>query len=62
MITKKEIITITRDDPLAERCDEVFTKENGWTKEECTISVTYTRTQWFSGVRVAERKDAEDNE
>lgn len=45
MITKKEIFTITRDDPLAEKCDEVFTKENGWTKEECTVSVTYTRIQ-----------------
>jgi hypothetical protein len=54
MITKKEIITITRDDPLAEKCDEVFTKENGWTKEESTVSVTYTCEQWFAGVMVKE--------
>ena len=47
MITKKEIITITRDDPRAKVFAEVLTEENGWTKEECTVSVTYTHIQWM---------------
>ena len=51
MITKKEIITITRDDPAAKLYDGFCTKQNGWTKEECTVSVTYTRIQWFDGMK-----------
>lgn len=48
MITKKEIITITHDDPRAKLYDGFCPKENGWTKEECTVSVTYTRIQRLS--------------
>ncbi len=50
MITKKEIITISRDDRMFELYDGFFTKENGWTKEECTVSVTYTRIEYFNSV------------
>ena len=56
MITKKEIITITRDDPMAKVFAEVLTKENGWTKEECTVSVTYTHFQWMGKELENERK------
>ena len=48
MITKKEIITISRDDRMFKLYDGFFTKENGWTKEECTVSVTYTRIESIS--------------
>lgn len=48
MITKKEIITISRDDLMFELYDGFFTKENGWTREECTVSVTYTRIEYFN--------------
>ena len=50
MITKKEIITISRDDPMAKMYDGFCTKENGWTKKECTVSVTYTRIEYFNSV------------
>ena len=50
MITKKEIITVSRDDPRAEMYDTFCAKENGWTKEECTVSVTYTRIEYFNSV------------
>lgn len=50
MITKKEIITISRDDRMFKLYDGFFTKENGWTKEECTVSVTYTRIEYFNSV------------
>ena len=57
MITIKEIITITRDDPRAKVFAEVLTEENGWTKEECTVSVTYTHIRWMGKEGENERKE-----
>ena len=51
MIIEKTIITVTRDDPdMVKIFEEECTKENGWTKEECTVSVTYTRIAYFNSV------------
>lgn len=55
-ITEKTIITVTRDDPMAKIFEEQCTKENGWTKEECTVSVTYTRIEYFNSVARMDKK------
>ena len=60
MITKKEIITISRDDRMFKLYDGFFTKENGWTKEECTVSVTYTRIEYFNSVARMDGNDETD--
>ena len=57
MITITEVITVTRDEPMAKMYDEVYTKENGWSKEECTVSVTYRRIQWLGGIKIKEKED-----
>ena len=54
MITITEVITVTRDDPMAKMYDGVCTEENGWTKKECTASVTYRRIQWLGGIKEKE--------
>lgn len=47
MITKTETITVSRDDPLAKKCEEVLTRENGWTKKDYSNVITFTRESWI---------------
>ena len=47
MVTMYEKVTVTRDDPAFELYEASFTKENGWTREENSGSVTYSRTKTF---------------
>lgn len=48
MVTMYEKVIVTRDDPTLELYEASFTKENGWTREENSGSVTYSRTKTFS--------------
>lgn len=57
MITEKTIITVTRDDPMAKIFEEQCTKENGWTKEECTVSVSYTHFKYL-GLEVNDERNS----
>ena len=47
MITKTETVTVSRDDPLAKKCEEVFTRENGWAKKDYSNVITFTRESWI---------------
>lgn len=47
MVTMYEKVIVTRDDPAFELYEASFTKENGWTREENTDSVTYSREKYF---------------
>ncbi len=42
MITIKEIITITRDDPMFKDYERQL---SGWKREDCTMSSTWIRVQ-----------------
>lgn len=48
MVTMYEEVTVTRDDPAFELYEASFTKESGWSKNERSDSVTYSRTKTFS--------------
>lgn len=48
MVTLKEIITVTRDDPMFDIYEKQF---EDWQKEECTLSVTWTRNQVIRTVK-----------
>lgn len=50
MITIREIITVSRDEPMFKEFEKQFAD---WHKEECTVSVTWTRVQYIG----AERKE-----
>lgn len=47
MITKTETITVSRDDPLAKKCEEALTRENGWIKKDYSNVITFTRESWI---------------
>ena len=47
MITKTETITVSREDPLAKKCEEVLTQENGWTRKDYSNVITFTRESWI---------------
>lgn len=47
MVTMYEKVTVTRDDPAFELYEASFTKENGWTREENSGTVTYSRAKTF---------------
>lgn len=54
MITAKTVITVSRDDPRFADYEKAMSDE--WKKEECTVSVTWTRVQTI-GYDSAERKE-----
>ncbi|MBQ6559437.1 MAG: hypothetical protein IJL85_01265 [Erysipelotrichaceae bacterium] len=47
MITIKEEITITQDDPLAEQIEGKLTKQDGWYMTETTVTKTFKRVQFI---------------
>lgn len=42
MITIKEIITVTRDDPMFSKYERMM---SDWKREDCTVFSTWTRVQ-----------------
>lgn len=42
MIIIKEIITVTRDEPMFNDYERMM---SGWKREDCTVSSTWTRVQ-----------------
>lgn len=49
MITIKEEIVISHDEPLLSECEKKLTKENGFYRSEDTVAVTFIRIQFFKG-------------
>lgn len=47
MITIKEVITVTYDEPLADEYEKKLKAEDGWTRTDDTVAMTFSRTQWF---------------
>jgi len=47
MITIKEEITITQDDPLAKQIENKLTEQDGWHMTETTVTKTYKRVQFI---------------
>lgn len=41
MITIKQIVTVTRDDPLFAEYERLYDQAN-WQKDECTVSTTWS--------------------
>ncbi len=52
MITIKEIIVISHDDPTAKELTKTLNEDGEWAKiGEDTTQATYQRIRWFEGVK-----------
>lgn len=47
MITIKEQITITYDEPLADEYAKKLKEEDGWVETGDTVAMTFSRIQWL---------------
>ena len=48
MVTIKEQITVSRDDAMFSKYEQMLSTDD-WKKDECTVSVTWTRVQTMIG-------------
>ena len=50
MITLKQTIVVTHDDPYADYYRKNLTKESGWIVNEDTIAVSYEQTKFYKTI------------
>lgn len=54
MISVKQVITVSYDDPMLNQCRKQLTEKNGWKVTEEIMGITFVRLQF---IKSAERKE-----
>ena len=56
MITLKQTIVVTHDDPYADYYRKNLTKESGWIVMEDTFAVSYEQTKYYKTIVDGDKK------